>query len=63
MRGVGMPKIVEPKVGYARLLARRSEAVLNVPDVPAVPIPENIARLLGHLRKDSMERVIDRDYP
>ncbi len=49
MRGVGVPQIVEPEVRDARLPASRSEAVLNVLDVPAVPIPENIACLLPHI--------------
>ena len=37
--------------------------MLNIPHVPAVPIPENITRLLRHLREDSMEGVIDREHP
>jgi len=35
MRGVSMPKVVEPKVRDARLPARRSKAMLDVPDVNA----------------------------
>ncbi len=42
MTGVGMAQIVEPKITDASLSACRSEAVLNIPDVPPVPIPENI---------------------
>jgi len=63
MAGVGVPQIVEPKIRNARLPARRSEAVHYIPDVPAVPIAENIPCLLRHLRQDSVERVVDRDYP
>ena len=37
--------------------------MLNIPHVPAVPIPENIARLLRHLREDSVKPIVDRDYP
>ena len=53
---------MEPKVGDARLPARRSEAVLDILDVAAVPLPENIARLLQHLREGSMKCVIDREH-
>jgi hypothetical protein len=60
--GIGVPQVVEPEVRDARLLARRSEAMLNIPDVPGVTIPENISGLLQHLREDSMEGVVDREH-
>jgi hypothetical protein len=43
MAGVGVPQVVEPKIINPRLSASRGEAMLNVPDVPAVPIAEKIA--------------------
>jgi hypothetical protein len=43
MAGVGVPEIVKPEVRDPCLPARRSEAVLYIPDVAALPIPENIA--------------------
>ena len=43
MRSISMPQVVEPKISDARLLACRSEAVFDIPDVVAVPISENIA--------------------
>ncbi len=52
MRSVGVPQVVEPEVRDA-FSACRSEAVLNVPDVSSVPIPENVACLFPHLREDS----------
>jgi len=52
---------MEPKISDGRLLACRSEAVLNVRD--GLAIPEYVAGLLRHLRKDSMEGVIDREDP
>jgi hypothetical protein len=38
-----MAQVMEPEVRDTRLPASRSEAVLNIPDVPAIPIAENIA--------------------
>ena len=49
MTGEGVALVMEPKINDARLPARRVEAALNVSDVPAVPIPENIPRFLRHL--------------
>ena len=37
--------------------------LLNVPPKPTIPIPEDIPRLLPHLREDSMEHVLDREQP
>ena len=37
--------------------------MLNVSDVPTIPISENIPRLLRHVREDSVERVVDREHP
>ena len=42
MRSVGMTQVVEPEVNDARPPARRSEAMLDIPHVPAVPVSENI---------------------
>jgi len=53
---------VEPIARYAPFAASRSEAVLNVPDVSALPIPENIAYLFRHLRENSKESVVDGDH-
>ena len=57
-----MPQIVEPKITDARPPARRSEAMLYIPNVPAVPIAENIPCLFRHLREESMEGVVDREH-
>jgi len=35
MAGIGVPQIVEPKISDARLPARRSKAMLDVPDMSA----------------------------
>jgi hypothetical protein len=47
MRSVGMAQVAKPKVRDARLPARRCETVFNIPDMPAILIPENIARITG----------------
>jgi hypothetical protein len=36
--------------------------MLNVPDVPAVSIPENITSLLRHLHEGSIKGVVDREH-
>lgn len=53
---------MKPEVGNSRLPAGRIEAVLNVPHVPAISVPENIARFLRHLREDFIGGVIDREH-
>ncbi len=37
--------------------------MLDILDVPAVPIAERIACLFRHLREESMEGVVDREHP
>jgi hypothetical protein len=49
---------VEPEIREARLSASRSEAVLDIPDMAAVPVAENIACLLRHIREDSIEEFV-----
>ena len=39
MRSVGVAQVVEPEVRNTRLPASRSEAVPDIPDVAAVPMP------------------------
>jgi hypothetical protein len=46
MRSIGVPQVVEPKVREARLPASRSEAMLNIPEVPAIP-PKYFGRFYG----------------
>jgi len=62
MRSVGMAQVVEPKISDARLPASRSKGMFDIPDVPAIPIAENIACLFRHLREDSVEGVVDREH-
>jgi hypothetical protein len=46
MAGIGMPQVVEAEVRDARLFACRREAVLDNPEVPAIP-PQHFGRFYG----------------
>jgi hypothetical protein len=54
---------VKPEVRNARLPARRSKGMFDIPHVPAVPVAEHKPGFLRHLRQGSVKGIIDRDYP